>query len=447
MNRKLVRVIASAPVEFSFLPVIGFYGTTITASAIGEAASLDVVLVIDTSESMSSEPVPGYPNYRDPAVCNAADLNGDTDDHPVEGNIPGECHPFEEVKAAAGNFAAWVLDKPAAKEEDRLAIVTFSNAWEPHDITTGRGTGIVTVAGSQWLNDQATAISTIHNLNVYQPAQCPVNWVTDGSAGICSLYDGGGNFVDIMAPWRQPDNVNAIFDPANIGDAAFNGERSTSQTTNIGGGLNLAAYMFSQDMHPDALWLVVLLTDGAANATDVDPVQAGRIQQGISASSPAWNPVADLPAGFCPQNGALTDPPCRDTNVGSRHDLGDTLYDAEDFARDRADLVSCPAKVADSNCHNNNTGQAAIMFSIGLGDYVFNSTNESGGNPYGDTLLRYIGAVGDDGDPTTDPCSTVPVDPTVVSYNCGNYFFTQTGSGLNSVFSEIASRVYTRLTR
>ena len=57
MNRKLVRVTASAPVEFAFLPVIGFYGTTITASAIGEAASLDVVLVIDTSESMSSEPV------------------------------------------------------------------------------------------------------------------------------------------------------------------------------------------------------------------------------------------------------------------------------------------------------------------------------------------------------------------------------------------------------
>ena len=87
------------------------------------------------------------------------------------------------------------------------------------------------------------------------------------------------------------------------------------------------------------------------------------------------------------------------------------------------------------------------MFSIGLGDYVFNSTNEATGQAYGDTLLRYIGAVGDDGDPTTDPCSTVPVDPTVASYNCGNYFYTQTGSGLQQVFSDIASRVYTRLTR
>ena len=66
LNRKLVRVIASAPVEFSFLPVIGFYNTTITANAIGEAASLDVVLVIDTSESMSNQPPVGNPEYRDP---------------------------------------------------------------------------------------------------------------------------------------------------------------------------------------------------------------------------------------------------------------------------------------------------------------------------------------------------------------------------------------------
>jgi Flp pilus assembly protein TadG len=435
LNRKLVRVIASAPVEFSFLPVIGFYNTTITANAIGEAASLDVVLVIDTSESMSEQPPVGHPEYRDPGVCNSADLGG----------VPGECHPFEEVKVAAGNFAAWVLDKPAAKEEDRLAIVTFSDAWEPHNVATGRGTGIVSVGGDTWLNDQAVAINAIHNLNVYQPAVCPIDWITNGSAGICSQYDGGGNFQQIVAPWRQPDNVNAIFDAAHIGDAAFNGERSTSQTTNIGGGLNWAAFQLSQDMHPDALWLVVLLTDGAANATDVDPAAALRIQQGIAATG--WLPNVDLPAGFCPEFGALTNPPCRDTDVTTRHDLGDALYDAEDFARDRADLVSCPSKVADSNCHNDNTGQAAIMFSIGLGDAVFSHTNEVGGRPYGDTLLRYIAAVGDDNDPTTDPCSAVAVPGVPTSYNCGNYFFTTTGSGLDQVFNEIASRVYTRLTR
>ena len=284
MNRKLVRVTASAPVEFAFLPVIGFYGTTITASAIGEAASLDVVLVIDTSESMSSEPV--SPEYRDPGYCNTHDLGG----------VPGECHPFEEVKTAAGNFAAWVLDKPAAEEEDRLAIVTFSDGWEQYNPSIGRGTGVYAIDGggsyrvydpgdptdSPWINDSTQAINVIHNLNVYQPALCPVDWVTNGSAAICSLYDAGGNFVDIMAPWRQPDNVNALFDPTMIGDAAFNGERSTSQTTNIGGGLEWAASLFSHDMHTDALWLVVLLTDGAANATRVDPAQALRIQQGAA---------------------------------------------------------------------------------------------------------------------------------------------------------------------
>ena len=57
-NRKLVEVIATKTVHFGFLRVIGINQTTVTANAVGEAATIDLVLVIDTSASMAYETVP-----------------------------------------------------------------------------------------------------------------------------------------------------------------------------------------------------------------------------------------------------------------------------------------------------------------------------------------------------------------------------------------------------
>lgn len=457
-RRKLVRVTASVPIQFAFLPVIGFYGTTITAHAIAEAASMDVVLVIDTSESMANEPPAGHPEFRDPAVCNPADISGDTNDHPELGgvDIPGECHPFEEVKAAAAdNFAKWVLNKPASEEEDRLAIVTLSDGWEQTWSADGKvpikGTAIIRPTGNpadgNWISDQNTAVNLIHNLNVYQPDPCPADYRTNGGPGICSLYT-SGVFDQIMCPWRQPENKYAIFDPTKPGDATVNGDLSTCQTTNIGGGLKLAASMFGQDMRQDAVWLVVLLTDGAANATDVNPAQAGRVQayaeMPVSETTGKYWPLTDLPVGFCPEHGATASPPCRDNNVLTRYTSTNlTHYDAEDYARDNADLVSCDSKNPKAGCSQ--SGQGAVMFSIGLGSAVFSSTNEVSGTPYGDSLLRYIANIGDDGDPATDPCSGITANPS--GYNCGNYFFSPTGTGLNAVFDLIASRIYTKITK
>ncbi|HQX01166.1 MAG TPA: pilus assembly protein TadG-related protein, partial [Anaerolineales bacterium] len=54
-NRKLVEVIATKNVYFGFLRVIGINSTTVTANAVGEAATIDLVLVIDTSGSMAYE--------------------------------------------------------------------------------------------------------------------------------------------------------------------------------------------------------------------------------------------------------------------------------------------------------------------------------------------------------------------------------------------------------
>ncbi len=82
--KKRVRVAGSMPVNFAFLPIIGIDTITISADAIAEAAALDLVLVIDESESMAYDAPLGDP-MRDPKNCAPAN----------------DCHPFEEVRTAA----------------------------------------------------------------------------------------------------------------------------------------------------------------------------------------------------------------------------------------------------------------------------------------------------------------------------------------------------------
>ncbi|MES0339086.1 MAG: hypothetical protein ABUK15_03425, partial [Anaerolineales bacterium] len=57
--RKFVLVEATMPVEFAFLPIIGWGSIDIRAEAISETASVDLVLVIDTSQSMAWDAVCG----------------------------------------------------------------------------------------------------------------------------------------------------------------------------------------------------------------------------------------------------------------------------------------------------------------------------------------------------------------------------------------------------
>ncbi len=81
-----MRVVAAGRVPLAFLPVIGINSVPITAEAISETASVDVVLVIDRSESMTYTAPPGEPE-RDPAECNIAA-------NPVDASYQGYCLPF-----------------------------------------------------------------------------------------------------------------------------------------------------------------------------------------------------------------------------------------------------------------------------------------------------------------------------------------------------------------
>lgn len=417
--RKFVQVTGSADVPFVFLPIIGWNNVTITADAVSEAASLDVVVVLDTSESMAFDAschdgddddgdgvaddcpatggqVGGTPDdfYRDPFECNNDTLGLDTGD-----GIPGECHPFEEVKAAAISFVQSLY-----YPYDRVAVVRFA---------------LDTVLSYPLQNDMDSAAveNAIKALQVSDkpvPGIYPCTWTSAGD------------------------------DP------------SGCTSTSIGGGLQAAAAAFTQplggpnDIRDEALWVTILLSDGAANASITDP-------------NDATNLNAYCPPSTWPQLIPWEKPACRDEDAATRHSLipgakfnpnntyDDTNYDADDFARDMADLVGCPGDdpAAGSWCWdtldypNDKGGQNALIFTIGLGDQVINTAY---GDPdAGERLLRYAANVGYDGEPnpnTTepDPCLGEPVGS-----SCGNYFFAPTGNQLIQIFEQIASKIFTRL--
>jgi hypothetical protein len=58
--------------------------------------------------------------------------------------------------------------------------------------------------------------------------------------------------------------------------------------------------------------------------------------------------------------------------------------------------------------------------------------------PYGASLLRYLAALGDDGDAATDPCA-LEAD---YRKNCGNYFFAQEGNDLGRIFQLLHLRLH-----
>jgi hypothetical protein len=438
--RKFVRVTADADVPFTFLSLIGWNSVSITANAVSEAASLDVVMILDTSESMAfdascsdgdtddddllvddcgdedgdglvygettSDPAEACEDwgadcvpddfYREPNECNTDSQGWDPGD-----GIIGECHPFEEVKVAAMSF----IDNLNAGF-DRVSVVTFAQT---------------AVLQYPLQTNLANARTTVENLNV-------------------SFRPGPPDCAYPASP-----------DP------------SPCTSTSIGGGMRAAAAAFSQplggpnNIREESLWVAILLTDGAANASIPDDVDGDPVNLHCPPSTwPPWPPVPPQP------------PACRDSSATTRHSILNTgkfnpnnsydpsNYDTDDYARDMADLLACPTQddpPFDPWCYDSlnfaadEGGQNALIFTIGLGDLV---TSTAYGDPdAGEQLLRYTAGVGVDGFPNPnyptageDNCLGVPS-----GQSCGNYYFSPSGAQLITIFEEIASRIFTRLTQ
>ena len=375
--KKVVRVTASKFIDFGFLPVLGIDGTTITTNAIGEAASVDLVFVIDASESMAYETDASKLNpadYGSEADYKAAyDALAATQDDPAACNTADDCEPFRSIKDVAIDFVD-TLYFPY----DRVSVVTFDR--EAHSFPSGTGFApwIVDANGDGVARDEV--ISIIDNLNVYQPDPCNS---PNPAVGTCLGYDGDGNFQFIgCIPWELSGRV----DP------------TSCTSSNIGGGLKLAGNSFAQTpIREDSLWVVILLAGGPANATDA---------------------ITGFPMGSCPS--AYWDQPyCRDDEASDRHTSGNSLYDGDDFARDMADFVTDPE-----------SGQGAIVFSIGLGEKINNDRirGGSGDADIAEQLLIYA-AEGAGG-----------------TSNVGVYYNAPGQAELREAFRKIAENIATRIT-
>ncbi len=110
-KRKLAWVQASQNSPVYFLQLFGVQSVPITIHSVGEAATVDVVLVIDISESMGSS-TPGYDANFDPSACNAAN----------------NCQPLRQAKDAAKTMVDKLFDG-----YDRIAVVPYDFSAHPVD--------------------------------------------------------------------------------------------------------------------------------------------------------------------------------------------------------------------------------------------------------------------------------------------------------------------------
>jgi hypothetical protein len=183
-------------------------------------------------------------------------------------------------------------------------------------------------------------------------------------------------------------------------------------TTNIADGIRMANKILNADYtglagvpspappkRDESLWVMVLLTDGSANAA-YDPKTSQPICPSYTWSY-AW--------------AASKMPQCNDGNPGVRHKLNtDPYYDADDYARDGFDELA------------SKKGSGALIFTIGMTTAV---TANHGYGPIGESLLKY------------------PTLPVPDGLDDGAYAFTDGSSGLSSIFLGIANKIATRISQ
>lgn len=387
--RKLIRIEASRTVTFGFLRVIGINSTTIQATSVGEAASIDLVLVIDTSASMAYETGNEY-NTTTGALVDCDTVTGtnntcnspDADDDPSVCNFSAgtPCEPLNTVKEVAEEFLDTIFFP-----YDRVAIVAMTSQ------TPGGTRDHVTVLSLE--DTEADVLTAIGNLNVYQPPTCSFGPPAAPSSGPCLNYNTSGAFIGLECPLYRngPDLI------PNTGDEVF--DISSCNSSNIGGALLRAASEFAVDpIREDSFWVTILLAGGPANATD---------------SAPGYN------YGYCPSYTwvSATHPFCRDADADTRHGDGDADYDADDYARDMADYLADPVD-----------GQGVTVFTIGLGRLIQNAPK---GDPdAGEQLLTYIAETAGG-----------------VTANHGEYFYSPDSAGLDDIFLQIADNIFTRISQ
>ena len=495
--RKLVWVEAKQRAPFYFLGLLGFGPMLLTTDATAEAAPIDLVLVIDTSESMVAE-TSGYipDDYNPDTTCTPLTRTAPDPADPNPQPPLGACLPFWHAK-----YAAWSLLDKMYDGYDQVAIVTYDSRAVIHPIPNRRG-----IDPPPPLTDDLEAAkdfiwSDLKPRNDPPARRLWQKWIDNRAINPVNPEDLDGDGRDIddpailgytcppMTDPRMADrwwDYNPDSDPAkdipgvpsdpfgwggvpcdddNLLDA-YDLDASGSFTmadhhaslaylaandpsllsTCIGCGLR-AANVALENARPGAVWVVILLTDGIANLSDTFGAGSGPGDT-PSTGAPVTLVPSAYPNGFC--NGRLNqgwwrrlcidrdfnprscidaDPAeCPPGAVHQNHPQ-EYNYSVSDYARDMADALALTV----SSNPEEPTGNDVAVYTILLGTEALASL--------GEPLLRYIAAVGDDGDRTTDPCESEPLTGW-----CGQYYYINHAAQLVEIFEDIATRIYTRIT-
>lgn len=280
--------------------------------------------------------------------------------------------------------------------------------------------------------------------------------------GVKDTYDWNGNKIfndEVGDPAKYPDDGSKITNISQT-DAALADAWVAAHDPDGGGpmiaslspfstctgcGLRVASNVFKNSGRPNAVWVMIMLSDGVVNLSDT-PQTAGWV-------SPA--PEANYKNGFC-QGSIKPDPLnpsqpwdvfwkslCRDKTDTPRQCIDtdpltcppgsstadQTQYSVLDYALDMTDEAALTKSTNEKEILGNNIA----IYSIYL---------DSSAVTAGEYLLRYMADVGDDGDRTTQACALKPA-----GQSCGQYYHAPNADQLLPIFENIASRIYTRLTQ
>ena len=279
----------------------------------------------------------------------------DPGDDPAICNLANTCQPMQAIKSATIDFTN-LLSFPT----DRVGIVALTS----QSPGGSRAPMIVLPLTS----DKSAIQTALANLHVFQPPECPT------ASGPC-LYRYEGTYKWYDCPiWRT------------------NHDPSSCNSMDIGTSLKLAGNQFSQGtIRQDAQHIIVSLISGPAESS-IDE-------------------TGTYPNGFCPPS-VWNTLGCRDAFSSTRHPKTDPNYDADDYARDMADLVENPA-----------TGLNTRVFTMGI-SYTIQLPDAPSDPPPGEELLKYI-ALTAGGE----------------NANHGNYFFIPSKYELPAAFQATANPV------
>jgi hypothetical protein len=460
--RKLAWVEAKAYAPVYFLRLFGIGAIPMSTSATGEAATLDLVLVFDTSESMGK--------YTTGYAASQGDFN------PATCNANNDCQPLRQAKDAAKSLVGNLF-----QGYDRVGIVSFDyNAEIVFSLSENIGDDDGQVDGDAysaidnlvrlhndpptvkipWMTLYPNAFPNGAKWNPIYPddrdgdghdrdASAPCTMTMDPGTGLPTMWDMG--IITDTTTWVpcDDDNILDVFDWNGDGDHTNDNlpsknpellgtfEPTAILSTCTGCGVREATNMFANFGRQNGVWVMVFLSDGRANLSDL-PATNNDIPStfiyGFCGKNPLtsfWYPdfCSDLngqggygvPGRYCLDTDSNECPP------NSIYTSGSGPYSVDDYARD---MVDAAALLLSEN-KKEPRGQDIVIYSIGLGDAS-----------KGEDFLRYMANVGDEGSRGSDACGGVPS-----KQNCGNYYYAPDASYLAQVFESIANRIFTKISR